>query len=47
MLRKIEDMPPGTSGETRAAALSFLLPGRAKAFRNSDLEAADVWLAAE
>ena len=29
------------------ATLSFLLPGRAKAFRNSDLEAAKAWLAAE
>jgi hypothetical protein len=29
------------------AGLSFLLPGRAKAFRNSELAAAKDWLAAE
>lgn len=29
------------------AGLSFLLPGRAKAFRNSDLAAAKAWLASE
>jgi hypothetical protein len=60
MLRRIEDMPPGTIGfeaigevevedwmRPALAALSFLLPGQAKAFSNSDLEAAKAWLAAE
>jgi hypothetical protein len=57
MLRRIEDMPAGTIGfeaigdedwiRPAPAALSFLLPGRAKAFRNSDLAAAKAWLAAD
>jgi hypothetical protein len=46
MLRRIEDMPAGTM-RPAPATLSFLLPGRAKAFRNSDLAAAKAWLAAE
>lgn len=56
MLSKIEDMPPGTLGfmavgedrlRAAVAAFSFLRPGRAKAFRIAELDAAKQWLVGE
>jgi hypothetical protein len=56
MLRRIEDMPTGTLGfeaigedwmGPAPATLSYLPPGQARAFRNSDLAAAKAWLATE
>lgn len=44
MLERMEAMP---TGKPAMRVLSFMLPGKAKAFRVHELEAAKNWLAAE